>query len=180
MKRSIRIFATKEDLQNIFCFLQEKFQIYYVPTYSDEAFIKINNIASVPFLGMNIKGRTTGNNPFLVFFRESNCNWREIKDKEGSIVQYSTLDDKNMENIFINVGGVYEASNLFPTEISTLHYENEVSKQLFNGLKRVISGNASVTINGYIICKNAYENKNKYRFCTIDIKSPKEYDLIVK
>lgn len=49
MKRSIRIFATKEDLQNIFCSLQEKFQIYYVPTYSDEPFIQINDITEYSF-----------------------------------------------------------------------------------------------------------------------------------
>lgn len=180
MKRSIRIFATKEDLQSIFGFLQEKFQIYYVPTYSDEPYVQIKDITSIPYFGMNIKGRTAGNNQFLAFFKESYCNWRTIKIETENMLRYSTLDDKNVENIYINVGGVHDTSNLFPTEISTLHYDNEVSKQLFNGLKRVISKNTSVTINGYMICKNAYEYRNKYRFCTIDINSPQEYNLVVK
>ena len=44
MKKSMKIFATKEDLQNIFLTFQQNFTVYYVPTYSQQKNIRINNI----------------------------------------------------------------------------------------------------------------------------------------
>ena len=35
------------------------------------------------------------------------------------------------------------------------------------------------TVNGAYICPKAYEHRARYRFCTINIKSPPEYDLDV-
>ena len=58
--------------------------------------------------------------------------------------------------------------------------ENETAKKLYDGLKRIVRRQSVKTVNGYFICKKAYENRESYRFCTIDIKSPEEYDLKVE
>ena len=39
---------------------------------------------------------------------------------------------------------------------------------------------AAEEINGYMILKNAYNEKEQLRFATISVQSPKEYDLKVK
>jgi hypothetical protein len=38
---------------------------------------------------------------------------------------------------------------------------------------------AAEEINGYMILKNAYNEKEQLRFATISVQSPKEYDLKV-
>ena len=78
MQRSFRIFAAKEDLENIFTMLQQEDHIYYVPTYSDHQNGRINDILSVPGFGINTTGRKIGNHQFLIFYQESKCHWREI------------------------------------------------------------------------------------------------------
>lgn len=180
MQISFRIFATKKDLINIFLSLQHDFEIYYVPTYSDKQDIQIKDILSIPNFGINTSGKKIGNNQYLIFYQRSICHWRTIKVKDIIKEKYSALIDENIENIIIDVGGLYNDSIVFPTEISTIHYENELSKKLFNDLKRVVRKNTSVTKSGYIICHNAYKQRNQYRFCTINAQSPKEYDLKVE
>ena len=75
---------------------------------------------------------------------------------------------------------MYNNSILFPTEISTIHYENELSNQLFNDFKKIVYKNTTITKNGYSICYHAYQQREQYRFCTINAKSPREYDLIIE
>ena len=65
------------------------------------------------------------------------------------------------------------------TNFSGSHLGNQ-SKKLYDGLKRIVRRQSVKTVNGYFICKRAYENRGNYRFCTIDIKSPEEYDLKVE
>lgn len=68
MKKSMKIFATKEDLQNIFLTFQQNFAVYYVPTYSQQKNIQINNILNISNFGINTTGRKIGNNQFLIFY----------------------------------------------------------------------------------------------------------------
>lgn len=180
MQRSFRIFATKEDLENIFMSLQQNWQIYYVPTYSDHPSIQIKDLLSISKFGINTTGRRIGNNQFLIFFQGCTCHWREFEIKDTTRKKYTSLNDENIENIFVDLGGLYNNSILFPTEVSTMHYENEFSNHLFKVLKRIVRKHTSLTRNGYIICKNAYQQRNQYRFCTIDAKSPKEYDFVIE
>ena len=46
-----------------------------------------------------------------------------------------------------------------------------------NGVGRWLA--AAEEINGYMILKNAYNEKEQLRFATISVQSPKEYDLKV-
>ena len=34
------------------------------------------------------------------------------------------------------LNGVYQEEAIFPTEIATMHYDNETAKELFDGLKK--------------------------------------------
>ncbi len=61
-----------------------------------------------------------------------------------------------------------------------MHYDNAAAKKLFDGLKKIVGRQSVKTVNGCFICKGAYEDKETYRFCTINIKSPEEYDLKVE
>ncbi len=180
MKKSMKIFATKEDLQNIFLTFQQNFTVYYVPTYSQQKNIRINNILNISNFGINTTGRKIGNNQFLIFYQGCVCHWRKIKVSHTNTERYSTLTEENLENTFIDLGGLYKDSILFPTEISTIHYENELSNQLFNDLKKIVRKNSTITKNGYSICHHAYQQREQYRFCTINVKSPREYDLIIE
>lgn len=183
MKRSFRAFADKEDLQTIFGLYQNALNIYYVPTYSDAGPVTATDITIIPDIGKNFYGSHIGNNQFLVFFKETPCVWRNYEchlDEKTTVTRYTTLCDENVAAINIDLGGIYEETNIFPTEIDTLYYENEKVKKLYDELRKVFRKNSVMTKNGYFICKKAYENKESYRFCTIDIKSPREYDLIVE
>lgn len=85
----------------------------------------------------------------------------------------------NTKPIFIN-GSLLK---LEPTNIGYIEphrYDNENSKKIYNDLKNIIKRYSSNTVNGYIILKNAYTEKEQLRFATISVQSPKEYDLKVK
>ena len=66
-----------------------------------------------------------------------------------------------------------------PTTVSTIWYDNKISKEIFNDLRKIMKRYASTIINGYMILKNAYSKKEQLRFVTIGAQSPREYDLIV-
>jgi len=55
----------------------------------------------------------------------------------------------------------------------------QLIKKIYNDLKNIIKRYSSNTVNGYIILKNAYNEKEQLRFVTISVQSPKEYDLKV-
>lgn len=86
----------------------------------------------------------------------------------------------NESSVVINIGGVYEDNALFPTEISTIWYEDAESKELYTMLKKSCKKYTTCTQNGYLIGKNAFSCKMQYRFCTINIDSPPMYDLKFK
>ena len=86
----------------------------------------------------------------------------------------------NKETIIIDIGGIYENQALFPTEISTIWYENETSKHLYTLLKKSCKKFTHCIQNGYLIGEGAYSKRESYRFCTISIDSPSSYDLKFK
>lgn len=178
MERSMRIFATQADLQTIFTTLQQELQVYYVPTYSNDQPERIMNIMDIPDFGLNTRGSHIGNSQFLLFYQGTPCYWRETDNKNSARV--SSLNERNTECVAVDLGGAYDEVNLLPTSISTIHYENEASKKLFNALKKIVRKNTSKIQNGYLICEQAYRNREEYRFCTIGVHSPQEYDLIIE
>lgn len=66
-----------------------------------------------------------------------------------------------------------------PTTVSTIWYDDESSRELFNNLKSIMKRYSVSTVNGYMILNKAYDNKEKLRFVTINVQSPGENDLKV-
>ena len=66
-----------------------------------------------------------------------------------------------------------------PTIVSTIWYNVESSKKIYNNLKSIMKRYSVSIVNGYMILKNAYDNKERLRFVTISVQSPGEYDLKV-
>ena len=180
--RRFRFYAKREDLQTILEEFQNKFDVYYVPTHSDEGPVFFKDAAHLPDLGTNFFGSHQGNKQILAFSGTTACSWKEYrwKDHEKEGIRYTSLCDENIERIDIDLNGVYQEEAIFPTEIATMHYDNETAKELFDGLKKIVRRQSIKTVNGSFICKEAYKDKKTYRFCTIDIKSPEEYDLKVE
>ncbi len=180
--RRFRVYAEREDLQDILKEFQSMFDVYYVPTYSDAGPVSFQDAASLADLGINFYGSHIGNKQVLAFFKTTTCFWREYKwsDHEKSGIRHTSLCDTNIERIEIDLNGVYQGKAIFPTEISTMYYDNETAKKLYGGLKKIVRRQSVKTVNGYFIGAKAYENRVNYRFCTIDIKSPEEYDLKVE
>ena len=84
----------------------------------------------------------------------------------------------NSTSIVIDLGGLYDKYTILPTTVSTIWYDDE-SSELFNNLKNIMKRYSASTVNGYMILKNAYDNKEQLRFVTINVQSPGEYDLKV-
>lgn len=182
-KRTFRAYAEKDDLQAVFEDFQSKLQIYYVPTYSDVGKISYNSIMDIENLGINFHGSHIGNMQMLILPKSTECLWRiyQYKERNGQRkTRYSTLEAENSAWIGVDLNGIYQENAIFPTEIGTIHYDDESAKRLYDVLKKIFRKQAVKTINGAYICPKAYEHRKNYRFCTIDIKSPPEYDLKVE
>ena len=181
MRRSFRAFMEKEDLENTFMQFQNNLQVFYAPTYSDNGPVTIADITQIADFGINFRGSHIGNNQFRVFFQNRQCVWRQYQcpssDNKKMITRNTTFCDENTELIDLDLGGIYKEDNIFPTEIGTIYYENENVKKLFSELKKCFRKNSKKIVNGYYIGNKAFANRKKYRFCTIDIKSPQEFDL---
>lgn len=179
--RRFRVYAEREDLQELFQEFQKMFDIYYVPTYSDEGPVSFQDVAALADLGVNFHGSHLGNRQILAFLKSTSCSWKEYRwsDQEKGGIRHTSLCEANVERIDIDLNGIYREKAIFPTEISTMYYDNETAKRLYDGLRKIARRQSARTVDGYFICKRAYGNRESYRFCTIDIKSPKEYDLRV-
>lgn len=166
--RSFRVFGTRKDLENIFKEFQNSNTIKYYKCGKSNN-IEITDITAIDNFGISLNGSHIGNQ-YLV-----------IKDSE--IVQldnYNHIYQKlNEKSIVIDLGGLYDENTILPTTVSTIWYDNENSKKIYNDLKNIIKRYFSNTVNGYIILKNAYNEKEQLRFVTISVQSPKEYDLKV-
>lgn len=166
--RSFRVFGTRKDLENIFKEFQNSNTIKYYKCGKSNS-IEITDITAIDNFGISLNGSHIGNQ-YLV-----------IKDSE--IVQldnYNHIYQKlNEKSIVIDLGGLYDEKTILPTTVSTIWYDNENSKKIYNDLKNIIKRYSSNTVNGYIILKNAYNEKEQLRLVTISVQSPKEYDLKV-
>lgn len=179
------MFGTKKDLENIFREFQKNNMIkYYRCGKSDSDkitanvkhfftllgkmfFTKITDITKIDNFGISLSGRYIGNQ-YLV-----------IKDNETvRLDKYKHINQKlNETSIVIELGGLYDENTLLPTTVSTIWYDDESSKRVYNNLKSIMKRYAVSIVNGYTILKNAYDKKEQLRFVTISVQSPKEYDL---
>ena len=84
---------------------------------------------------------------------------------------------ENPASIVVDIGGVYQDTALFPTEVSTIWWEDPASKELYQALRRVCRRECPKSGNGYLIGREAWRQRERWRFCPINFSSPAEYDL---
>lgn len=176
-EKSFRFFATKEDLEAIFLDFQQSTDVRYYKYGRSSELREVSDITKTASFGMNTSGSHI-NNQWLI------CPANIIPQKR---INEAILDKRiffidqmeNYNSIIVDVGGVYKDSALFPTEISTLWYDNEIAKALYNALRKVCQKHTK-TIKGYMVAENAYLNAEQYRFCKISIGSPVEYDFRIE
>ena len=166
ISRSFRVFGTKKDLENIFNEFQKNNIVnYYRCGKSDSN--KITDITKTDNFGFSLNGSHIGNQYLVI-----------KSDKIVRLDNYKHINQKSNEtSIVIDLGGLYAENIILPTTVSTIWYENESSKKIYNNLKSIIKKYSVSMVNGYMILKNAYDKKEQLRFVTISVQSPKEYDL---
>lgn len=165
--RSFRVFGTKKDLEKIFREFQENNPVkYYKCGKNDNN--EILDITKIDKFGISLNGSHIGNQYLVIKSNET------IKSDEYNHI-YQNL---NETSVVIDLGGLYDTNTILPTTISTIWYDNENSREIYNNLKKTIK-RYSNTVNGYMILKDAYNTKERLRFATISIQSPREYDLKV-
>lgn len=166
ISRSFRVFGTKKDLENIFNEFQKNNIVnYYRCAKSDSN--KITDITKTDNFGFSLNGSHIGNQYLVI-----------KSDKIVRLDNYKHINQKSNEtSIVIDLGGLYAENTILPTTVSTIWYDNESSKKIYNNLKSIIKKYSVSMVNGYMILKNAYDKKEQLRFVTISAQSPKEYDL---
>ncbi|MCM1104746.1 MAG: hypothetical protein NC409_11660 [Clostridium sp.] len=178
--RRFRAYGEKEDLRAVFEEFQDRLEIYYVPAYSDIGKTSYNGIRDIENVGVNFQGSHIGNMQMLIFLKDTECLWKAYQykcDDGRGVTRYSALGNENVACICVDFNGVYHENAIFPTEISTMHYDDRTAKRIYDELKKVFRKQAVKNVKGVYICSQAYAHKGNYRFCTIDINSPLEYDL---
>lgn len=172
--RSFRVFATKEDLVSIFNDFQQNNEIQYFKCGHMDNLVEISDITKEPHFGINIRGNHI-HNQWLVCL--SNTTPLKRKNKFCLDNIFFINQEFNKASIVIDIGGLYENQALFPTEISTIWYENEISKDLYTMMKKSCKKYTHSRHNGYLIANDAYSKREYCRFCIISIDSPPSYDL---
>ncbi len=176
--RSFRIFATKEDLSAIFSEFQKNIKVHYFKCGRSNELTEMQDITKEKLLGVNVHGKHLGNQ-WLV------CPEHVIpKKRKNDMIQDESIffidQMLNSSSVIADIGGIYNETAIFSTEISTIWFENSASKMLYSELKKICRGRSRCTIEGYMIGKNAFCDKGQYRFCTINIDSPEAYDLKIE
>ena len=165
--RSFKVFGTKKDLESVFYEFQELNLVKYYKCGRNND--KIADITKTNYFGISLNGSHIGNK-YLVIKDDESIHF----DKYKHITQ--NLKDAS---VAIDLGGLYDENTVVPTTVSTIWYDNKISKEIFSDLRKIMKRHASTTINGYMILKNAYSKKEQLRFATIGVQSPREYNLIV-
>lgn len=166
ISRSFRVFGTKKDLENIFNEFQKNNIVNYYRCGKSDSH-KITDITKTDNFGFSLNGSHIGKQYLVI-----------KSDKIVRLDNYKHINQKSNEtSIVIDLGGLYAENTILPTTVSTIWYDNESSKKIYNNLKSIIKRYSVSMVNGYMILKNAYAKKEQLRFVTISAQSPKEYDL---
>ncbi len=150
-------------------------KVHYFKCGRSNKLTEVLDITKEDFFGVNVHGRHLGNQ-WLV------CPEHVIPQKrKNDLIQDENIffidQMLNSSSVIADIGGIYNETAIFPTEISTIWFENSESKMLYSELKKICRRHSQCTIEGYMIGKNAFCCKRQYRFCMINIDTPKTYVL---
>ena len=162
ISRSFRVFGTKKDLENIFNEFQKNNIVnYYRCGKSDSN--KITDITKTDNFGFSLNGSHIGNQYLVI-----------KSDKIVRLDNYKHINQKSNEtSIVIDLGGLYAENTILPTTVSTIWYDNESSKKIYNNLKSIIKKYSVSMVNGYMILKNVYDKKRAIKICDYKCSKPK-------
>ena len=149
--RSFRIFATKEDLSVIFSEFQKSIKVHYFKCGRSNELTETRDITKEKLLGVNVHGKHLGDQ-WLV------CPEHVIPQKrKNDMIQNGSIffidQMLNSVSVIVALGGIYHEEAVFPTEISTIWYENPESKRFFLELKKICKRHSRCTIEGYMVGK---------------------------
>lgn len=83
---------------------------------------------------------------------------------------------ENPASIVVDIGGVYQDMALFPTEVSTIWWENSAARDLYQALRRACRRECPGSREGYLFGRDACRQWERWRFRPIHFSSPAEYD----
>ena len=124
--RSFRVFGTRTDLESVFYEFQELNLVKYYKCGRNEN--KIDDITKTIYFGISLNGSHIGNQYLVIKDDESICF-----DKYKHISQYL-----NETSVAIDLGGLYDENIIVPTTVSTIWYDNKISKEIFNDLVEIL------------------------------------------
>lgn len=122
--RSFRVFGTRTDLESVFYEFQKLNLVKYYKCGRNEN--KIDDITKTIYFGISLNGSHIGNQYLVIKDDKSICF-----DKYKHISQYL-----NETSVAINLGGLYDENTIVPTTVSTIWYDNKISKEIFNDLRK--------------------------------------------
>ncbi len=84
-------------------------------------------LLKIIYFGISLNGSHIGNQYLVIKDDKSICF-----DKYKHISQYL-----NETSVAINLGGLYDENTIVPTTVSTIWYDNKISKEIFNDLRKL-------------------------------------------
>ena len=171
--RSFRLFAAPEDLKRIFSTFQAERDVRYYLCGRGTVLRGVEDVTEEAGFGVNRRGS------------HINCQWLVCPAERpprkrwvSGVADVFFLDQgENPASIVVDIGGVYQDTALFPTEVSTIWWEDPASKELYQALRRVCRRECPNSGNGYLIGREAWRQRERWRFFPINFSSPAEYDL---
>jgi hypothetical protein len=178
LKKRHFFFATKSDLVNNIKALEEQRALKYAKCglYDTRNYTEYRSIDEFDQLGINISGESSDKR-CLVVDAQTKINVREIKLSAGGC-SYSIDQQENPTSIMFWPGGLHESGCLIRGEINTLWDQNEQAWELYKFFAKGCVKKFKA-IRGWYFGPEALTLAGKYRFITMTIKQPREYDFEV-
>lgn len=174
--RSFRAFAAPEDLKRIFSAFQGEREVCYYPCGRGTVLRGVRDITEEAGFGVNRRGSHI-NFRWLVCPAERPPRKQWVHGVKGAFF----LDQmENPASIVVDIGGVYQDMALFPTEVSTIWWENSAARDLYQALRRACRGECPGSREGCLIGRDTCRQWERWRFCPINFSSPAGYDLKIE
>jgi len=176
MVSEIYFFTTKTDIIRIIQKVEQKQKLKYIEMGSyDSKDIKIlHSMEEYVHIGINLLGDHQSQS-FIVLERNDILHIREVEQIKGGM-KYCVDQMENMDSIILWTGGTYEEKYLICGHIGTIH-KTPKSKELLHIFQKVIKKECSKKVGRYYIGNEAMKQSDKFRFITMNVNQPEEYDI---
>lgn len=174
VSRRILFFATRQDMIDVFLQLNTELNFVKTGNHPEGSILIYSSVEKIPNLG-DYKYSSHCMENYLVVNTNKKINVDDIQLRNGTTVK-SVYQSFNMDSIVFSPGGIYYKYNcLIHGQIATISNSN-FSKNLFNALRKSIRKQFQC-YSDWWIGKEAMKLYGKYRFITIGVGSPTEYDF---